>query len=80
MGTRKIKHKVIVHNNDTMSFSYVTECFQSVLGYEATQAANCANIIHEKGKYAVKTFTEKEAAVTTAEMLEDCGFFVEIVA
>jgi len=62
-----------------MSFSYVVECFQSILGHEATQAANCANVIHEKGKYAVKTFSDKEIADLTADLLSDCGFFVETV-
>ena len=56
------RYQVIVYNNDEMSFDYVIDTFQMVLGYDITQASNCANMIHNRGEYVVKSYSEMEQA------------------
>jgi ATP-dependent Clp protease adaptor protein ClpS len=78
MALKKPTYQVVVHNDDENSFDYVIQVFQSVLGQEMTQAANCANMVHHKGSYVVKTVKDKEIAETFEELLLDHGLNVEI--
>ena len=73
------RYCLIVFNNDEMTFQYVVETFQTVLGYETTQALNCANLIHSKGEYIVKCYSEKDHAEAALEMLYEYGFKADII-
>lgn len=52
--------KLIVWNDDINSFDWVIESLVTVCDHTHEQAAQCAWIIHTKGKYAVKTGTLAE--------------------
>lgn len=47
-------HCILVFNDNVNSFSHVIECFVNILKYDYSQAEQCAIIIHNNGKYAVK--------------------------
>ena len=78
MAIKKPTYEVIVHNDNENSFEYVIEVFQSILGHEMTQAANCANIIDAKGKCVVRTTKDLEIAQTMVELLLDYGLNAEM--
>ena len=73
------RYQVIVYNNDEMSFDYVIDTFQMVLGYDITQASNCANMIHNRGEYVVKSYSEMEQAEAALDMLYEYGFKADVV-
>lgn len=78
-GKKSDRYSIVVYNNDEMSFTYVIEAFQTILGYELSQALNCAHIIHNKGEYAVKHYSDKEHAEAALEMLYEYGFRADIL-
>ncbi len=45
---------LIVWNDEVNSFDWVIETLMEVCGHDLEQAEQCAMIIHNKGKYAVK--------------------------
>lgn len=45
---------IIVWNDDVNSFEWVIETLMEVCGHTTEQAEQCAMIIHNNGKYAVK--------------------------
>ena len=47
-------HNLIVWNDDVNTFDWVIESLVDVCGHSVEQAEQCAFIIHNKGKYAVK--------------------------
>lgn len=51
----QVPAKLIVWNDDINSFDWVIESLVSVCNHTQEQAAQCAWIIHTKGKYAVKS-------------------------
>ncbi len=73
------RYQVIVYNNDEMSFTYVIDAFQMVLGYDITQASNCANMIHRNGEYVIKSYAELEHAEAALDMLYEYGFKADIL-
>lgn len=64
-------------NNDEL----VSEIIRQALGYEYTQAINCANMIINKGSYAVKTFkvTEMKRAKATQELFIEQGIPAKLI-
>ena len=46
--------QLIVWNDEVNTFDWVIEALIEICGHSAEQAAQCAMIIHTKGKYAVK--------------------------
>jgi ATP-dependent Clp protease adaptor protein ClpS len=50
-------HHLIVWNDDVNTFDWVIESLIDVCGHEATQAEQCALIIHHRGKCGVKKGT-----------------------
>lgn len=56
------KFGIFVYNDDSNSFAFVIDALMNCLGYEYTQAANCANLIHNNGAYCVKSFGVKDLA------------------
>ena len=79
MVKKSTRYKVLVHNSDELDFTYVIESLQVVLGYELTQATNCAYLIDHKGKYVVKAFAEKDHADATVEALVEYEFNAEVI-
>ncbi len=57
-----VHFSIIVFNDDFNSFDHVIDCFIEILKHTPSQAEQCAMIIHNNGKYAVKvgTFDELE--------------------
>lgn len=47
-------YTLIVWNDEVNSFDWVIETLMEVCGHDLEQAEQCAMIIHNKGKYAVK--------------------------
>lgn len=47
-------HSLIVWNDEVNTFDWVIESLIEVCGHSETQAEQCAIIIHNSGKYAVK--------------------------
>ena len=45
---------VVVYNDEVNSFDHVITCLLMYCEHSLMQAQQCANIIHTKGKYAVK--------------------------
>lgn len=78
-GKKSERYQIVVFNSDEMSFTYVIDAFQSVLGYEHTQAANCANLIHTRGEYVVKSYAELSYAEAAFEMLCEFGFRCDVI-
>lgn len=79
MGSRKDRYAVIVHNSDDLPFDHVIQTFQMILGHELTQACNCAQAIHNRGSYVVKSFGNKEYADATVELLVDYELDAEVI-
>jgi len=52
---------LIIYDHDFNSYDFLVEVIRHVLGYDQSQACNCANIIINKGEYAVKTYLAKES-------------------
>jgi ATP-dependent Clp protease adaptor protein ClpS len=50
-----MQSKIIVYNDDVNSFENVIICLVKYCNHDYEQAEQCAQIIHNKGKYAVKT-------------------------
>jgi|TARA_R110001592_G_scaffold361034_1_gene670747 ATP-dependent Clp protease adaptor protein ClpS len=49
MGDSKT-HKIVLYNDDVLSFKYVTACLIKVCKHTSIQAQQCALIAHNKGK------------------------------
>ena len=73
------RYQVVIYNNDEMSFEYVIDALQMVLGYDITQATNCAHIIDRKGEYVVKSYSELEHADAALDMLYEYGFKADVL-
>lgn len=69
---------LVVYNDDHNDILYVIICFRDVLAMTATQAEQCAYIIHTKGKYAVKT-GEYHILKPYCDALKDRGLDAKIV-
>ena len=50
----ELSKKLIVHNDDVNTFDWVAEALVDICKHTWVQAEQCALIVHEKGKYAVK--------------------------
>ncbi|MCW5906990.1 MAG: ATP-dependent Clp protease adaptor ClpS [Chitinophagales bacterium] len=48
------EHKLIIHNDNYNTFDWVIETLMDICKHTQHQAEQCALIIHNKGKYAVK--------------------------
>ena len=63
---------LFVYHHDFNSCEYVADVIKNVLGYEYTQASNCAHMITQNGSYLVKTFSakDKEKADTIVSLFD----------
>lgn len=58
---------LLVYHDDLNQLEFVAEVLSTVLGYESTQAMNCASIIAIQGQYVVKRM--KRSQLKRAELL-----------
>lgn len=75
------KLSLVVSFDETNSYEYLTDVLMQILGYEVTQAANCAGIIFEKGEYVVKSFSLSELSIAEAfkELLLKHGLPAQLI-
>ena len=78
-GKKSKRYHIVVFNSDDLSFTHVIDSLQMVLGYDLTQASNCANIIHLKGEYVVKSYSEMSHAEAALDMLYEYGFKADVI-
>jgi ATP-dependent Clp protease adaptor protein ClpS len=45
---------IVLYNDDVNDFIHVTKCLVKYCGHDPHQAEQCAHIVHNTGKYAVK--------------------------
>jgi ATP-dependent Clp protease adaptor protein ClpS len=59
--------EIILHNDDVNTFDHVIDCLMDICGHEYMQATQCAHIVHNNGKCAVKrgTFDRLEPMCTS---------------
>ena len=57
---------IVVYHHEFNSYEYITSVLTVILGYEHTQAANCAHMISKNGNYLVKTFPAKDKVKANA--------------
>jgi ATP-dependent Clp protease adaptor protein ClpS len=47
-------HKLVLYNDDSISFPYVMACLIKLCNYEPNQAEQCALIAHDRGECIIK--------------------------
>lgn len=80
MVTKRIKKfGIFVYNDNENTFAFVVDVLMNCLGYEYTQAASCANLIHRNGVYCVKSYDTKDLAKVqdTTELILKHGIKVD---
>lgn len=68
---------IVVYNDDHNSFDHVINCLIKYCGHGPHQAGQCALIIHNKGKYAVK-HGELDKLKPICEALQENGLDAKI--
>lgn len=78
-GGKKIG--IVVFNDDFNHLKLVIEVLSTTFGYHPTQAYQCAEMIHNKGSYIVKTLPEKhkEKAEAYRNLLISNGLAAKII-
>jgi ATP-dependent Clp protease adaptor protein ClpS len=70
--TDKEKQYVIVlYNDDVNTFDHVIHCLVKICGHQVTQAEQCANIVHFKGKCQVSDGSLKEMQKQCVALLDE---------
>lgn len=59
MGSGK-RLGILVYNDEFNHIKFVVELLSTTFGYHPTQAHQCAEMIHIKGKYVVKSLPAKD--------------------
>ena len=62
--------QLVLFNDDYNSFDWVILSLVETCGHTQQQAAQCAWIVHFKGKYAVKSGSEKDLEPRCTALLE----------
>jgi ATP-dependent Clp protease adaptor protein ClpS len=70
-------HALVVYNDDVNTFDHVIDTLMRVCKHTYEQAAQCAYIIHFKGKYAVKHGSLKDLKPMHESIL-DAGIWCKI--
>lgn len=66
-------------NDSDNSFQTIITTLQDLFSWDITQAANCANIIHNKGEYIVKWLDSEDAAIFTIRILKAKGIKTKLI-
>jgi ATP-dependent Clp protease adaptor protein ClpS len=64
-----LPYKLVIHNDDYNTFEWVIAALVEVCKHNPMQAEQCANIIHSKGKYAVKHGSLEQLKAMKEEIL-----------
>jgi hypothetical protein len=72
---------LVVHHDELNQLEFVADVLGTVLGYEQTQAYNCAHIISVRGKYLVRKFSasHKQKAQACLDGLSVNGIPAELL-
>lgn len=72
---------ILIFDDEFNHIEFVTEVISQTLGYHPTQAFQCANLIHERGSYMVKSFPYKELQKVQLirDILVNSGLAVKII-
>ena len=76
---RIVKYGVCIMNDSKNSFDDVIDIFQEVFGWDATQAANCAYTIHNRGEYVIKWFDDERSALLVAQVMKSEGLSTKLI-
>ena len=68
-------YRLILHNDDFSTFDWVITCLMKVCKHEETQAAQCAHLVHYKGKCDVK-YGDLETISEMKSKLQGAGLSV----
>ena len=60
---------LVIHNDDFNTFDYVIDALIEICGHSTIQAEQCALIIHNSGKCAVKTGSFRDVQPMWAEII-----------
>ena len=63
-------HEIILYNDDINTFDHVIDILIKVCDHSATQAEQCALIVHYKGKCSVKSGTLFDLKPRVKNMIE----------
>ena len=63
-------HEIILYNDDINTFDHVIDILIKVCDHSATQAEQCALIVHYKGKCSVKSGTLFDLKPRVKKMIE----------
>ena len=64
-------HEIILYNDDVNTFDHVIDVLIKVCDHTATQAEQCALIVHYKGKCSVKSGTLFDLKPKVKKMIEE---------
>lgn len=72
---------LIVYHDELNQLEFVADVLGTVLGYEQTQAYNCAHIIFTRGEYLVRRFkaSQRQKAEACLEGLTINGIPAELL-
>jgi len=72
---------ILVFDDDFNHIKFVTEVLSTTLGIHPTQAFQCANLIHDRGSYVVKSlpYKEKQKAEIYRNVLVNSGLIAKII-
>lgn len=72
---------IVVFNDDLNQLKFVIEVLSTTFGYHPTQAYQCAEMIHNKGSYIVKSLPEKhkDKAEAYRNLLVTNGLIAKII-
>jgi ATP-dependent Clp protease adapter protein ClpS len=80
-GNTMAGYGLVVYSDDLNQIEFVADVLGSVLGYEQTQAFNCAHVIYTRGEYLVRRFkaSQKQKAEACLESLTINGIPAELL-
>lgn len=72
---------LVVYHDELNEFEFVAKVLGTVLGYEQTQAYNCAHMIYNRGEYLVRRFpaSQKQKAQACLDGLSVNGIPAELL-
>ncbi|MCX6188963.1 MAG: ATP-dependent Clp protease adaptor ClpS [Bacteroidetes bacterium] len=65
------QYALILYNDDVNTFDHVINCLVKYCGHQTSQAEQCANIVHFKGKCQVNNGALKDMQQQCTALLEE---------
>ena len=62
-------YRIVLYNDEVNSFDWVTQSLIEICDHSATQAEQCAWIVHMKGKYVIKSGDKRDMVDRCIELL-----------